>query len=219
MRRFLMFFLGVFFLGLNLNAQEQGTEEENQYKSFSLVYIDHEAADAVDVISQRLRDMKDDADQYNNSYIFYLANGEQPIIVKYNMGEDATEDFNNLLGELNNAIFHSVDPNTDMKNLMDLFNQYDFVDEKGNPKYYSTIMDFYVGADFWTLGYNESILANLYFLLDVPTLKVNGDAVGKEFLFRVNASKGNYPKYEEGKPFGEKNLAGVNSVIIMQYTE
>ena len=55
--------------------------------------------------------------------------------------------------------------------------------------------------------------------MDVPALKTNGDAQGKEFVFRVNAYQGNYPKYKEGMPFGEKNLGGVNSVIIMQYTK
>ena len=217
MRRFIILFLSVFLFGLNLNAQEEGTEEENPYKQFSFVYIDHEAADAVDIISQRLKDMKDDADQYGNSYIFYLSNGSEPIIVKYNMGKDATDDFNKLLGELNNAIFHSVDPQTDMDTILKLLLENDFLDEKGNLKNYLSVMDFYVGADFWTLGYNESILAKLYFLFDVPSLEESAKANGKEFIFRVNASKGNYPKYKEGMPFGEKNLDGVNRVMILQY--
>ena len=217
MRRLLIFFLGAFFFSFNLSAQTESEEKEenvNIYKEFFFVYIDHEAADAVDIISQRLQNMKDNADQYDNSYIFYLANGENPIVVKYNMGEDNTEKFNEMLGELNNSIFHSVDPHTDLVQILDLISENDFVDANGNLKYYSTVMDFYVGADFWTLGYNESILAKLYFLIDVPSLKM----LDKEFLFRINSSQSNYPKYEEGMPFGEKNLAGINREIILQYT-
>ena len=204
------------FFSLNLSAQSavgNSDSENDEFREYFFVYIAHEENDPVDIISRRLKEMKDNADQYGNSYIFYLSNESCPIIVKYNLKGGNPQDFNKLIGELNNSISHTVDLVTDLDSICSLINRYDFIDEKGHLKYYSAVMDFFVGADFWTLGFNENLLAKLYFLLDVPALKKKN----KEFLFRVNAFKGNYPHYTKGQPFGEKNLMGINNEIILQY--
>ena len=216
MKHIIAFLCSMFFsMGLFAQTETESTEvAEDEFKDFTFVYIAHEENDAVDIITQRLKEMKDKADQYGNAYIFYMANGATPIIVKYNLEDGNPEDFNLLLGELNNSISNSVDPVTDMDNICSLIDQYDFLGKDGKLKYFTTSIVFYVGADFWTLGYNETLLAKLYFIWDIPALKQQE----KDFAFEINCYKGNYPRFEPGKAFGEKNLIGINKEIILQYS-
>ena len=88
-----------------------------------------------------------------------------------------------------------------------LFDNYNYLDDSGNLTYKNVKLSFYVGSRFWTLGYEYSILSYLYALLEVANMPLGA------FSYNIMASLADKPKYEEGKPFGELNLQGINDRV------
>lgn len=127
--------------------------------------------------------------------IFYLSRGtEEPIIVQANCHEDSDIDKERqtfeeqILSRLQEAIQYSVDGSYDKKRLLELLvsdNEnglgLDIVDNAGKPLYKDTFFEFHVGQDFWDSGNNETILASLFFELNVSSY-INA---GHNFHFNV----------------------------------
>lgn len=73
--------------------------------------------------------------------------------------------------------------------------------------YMAVRMEFYLTSTFWDLGFNESILAPIYFALDVPNMQQENDLY---FDVYADLTDENMPKNPN---FGISNFAGINERI------
>ena len=106
-------------------------------KELIFVYIAHDRTTPSACLSERMQTLCDQGERYEGfSYIFYLANEDQPKIVTLNLPSDNRGDFQKLIiEELNDKIEHSVNIGFDTDSIIDIFYQNDFLDETGKLKY------------------------------------------------------------------------------------
>ena len=195
-------------------AQEETEGHDKGARDFRFVYIAHDVNTPVQRLIERLEDYQNNAFEEGEDVIFYLSSGTNPIIVEYNVGRDNKGDFEDvLLSELNERISHDVDAQTDVETILQLIENADIMDEDKNLKYLSAKFNFYVNPKFWTLGNNEAVIAPLFFALDVPHIR------GGRVQFQLFEAKEDKLKYPEGKPFGEKNLDGINQFTATDKTQ
>ena len=183
-------------------------------KNYHFVYIDHEVNTPTNQLCNKLKDLHEDALETEDVRIIYLAPGlpsEGYCMLSLTNLQDGTdkkqdteEAFNNIIAALQNAKYHSVSPKADVQNIIDLFDTYPYQQEDKNLTYKNVKLSFYVGSRFWTLGYNYSVLSYLYALLDVDSMPKG------KYSFNVMVSRTDKPTYEEGMPFGNLNLQGIN---------
>lgn len=193
-------------------------------KELIFVYIAHDRTTPSACLSERMQTLCDQGERYEGfSYIFYLANEDQPKIVTLNLPSDNRGDFQKLIiEELNDKIAHPVNIGFDTDSIIDIFYQNDFLDETGKLKYETVTFDFYIGEEFWNNGYLESFIAKLYWVMGFDRLKE------QEFYWRIwshNELIKKLPKHtnrDEPLPlyFGPKNLAKINndSITIDKYS-
>ena len=184
-----------------MDAQENMTEESaSSTQSFSLVYIAQDESMPIQEIERKLRTAWNRSIQ-NGPTIFYLSRGrEDPIIVKVNMeGEDNREKYDDeLIPYIKQGIPHSVDGPHDKQQLMKLLQEYTVLNSDGTPLYKDTYFEFHVGQDFWTAGYNETVIAALFFELNIKKY------ITDNFHFNVFCPRS--VKYnEDAGPFGLLN--------------
>ena len=193
-------------------AQEE-TYEENMPaapQSFSLVYIAQDESMPIQEMEKKLNAAWNRATQ--NPTIFYLSRGrEEPIIVKVNTEEVANQDGfgeyiqrireefdGKLIAAIKEGIPYSVDGASDKWKLLELLREHPIVTPEGTPLYNETFVDFHVGQDFWTAGFNESVIAALFFELNFKQF------VADNFYFNVFCPRAlNYD--EDAGPFGYLN--------------
>lgn len=188
-----------------------------QTKNYQFVYIDHEVNTPVNKLCQKLKELYDDAYETGDVLIIYLSTGlpsegycMQSLTNIKDVTEkklDTEEAFDKIIGALQNSNYHSVNPKADVNNILNLFETYNYLDNNGKLSYKNVKLSFYVGSRFWTLGYEYSVLSYLYALLGVADMPLG------VFSYNVMASLADKPKYEEGKPFGELNLQGINEKV------
>ena len=142
--------------------------------------------------------------------IFYLVSNNDPLIVKFNMSGDNSDEFENqLLYNLRQTMSWSVDANFDRQKILSLFRQYDFIDNSGELVFDKVEFDFHVGKTFWDRGNNEAVIAALFFELNAAKY-LDENRMQFNVFFRCPPSKGTY---DGEKPFGEMNLDDINSLI------
>lgn len=179
---------------------------------FYFNYIVHDRTSAVQSLSKTLRDMYNDAMRFGYACIFYLANGENPIVVRVNYGEDNRDDFNALLGEIQNKTSHEVSVNADLENIVQMFNANDFLSEGNQLKYPSVTWNMYTSKLFWEMGYNESLLAALHWVFDLGSLE------SMDFYYNIFHASLDELQIDEEHPFGEKNLNGIEKdFMLLEY--
>lgn len=198
----LLFVLGT--TSLSLQAEET--------KDLYFNYIVHDRTSTVQSLSKTLRNMYNDAMRFGYACIFYLANGDNPIIVRVNYGEDNRDDFNSLLGEIQNKTSHEVSVSTDLEYILQMFNANDFVNEDNSLRYPSVTWNMYTSRLFWELGYNESFISALHWIFGLDSLEQ------AEFYLNVYHASLDELKIDEKLPFGEKNLNRINDgFMILEY--
>ena len=208
-------FIVVFlFFAITARAYAQDYSKMNLH----FVYIDHEPSTPVNRLCERIRTLRDDAIEVDDALIIYLADGHQSLLSFTNLGDkskkgrDKNDAFINIIAALQDAISHDVIAKDDRKNILKLFDEYNFVDNTGKFLFNTLTMDFYVGADFWTLGNNEKVIARLFSVLDASSFSK------EQFVFNVFKPKGEKLNYPEGLPFGDNNIDEINSKLsIFEY--
>ena len=200
----LLFILTI--LGAFLPVMAQGEVPKSE-KKFQVVYIAHDSETPIQRLIPRLHDYRIDAMEQASDLIIYLSSGINPIIVVYNDKQQNESEFDDiLLAELNERVSHDVDAETDIEKIIQLLNENEFVSKATDGKKYlnydSAAFDFYVNPKFWTLNNNESIIAPLFFALDIPNIK------GGRVTYRMYESRED--RLPEGDLFGEKNLGNIN---------
>lgn len=186
--------------------------------NFHFVYIDHETSTPVNQLCKRIRTLRDDAIEVEDALVVYLSDGRQSMMSFTNLKDinnenrDTNEAFVNIIAALQDANSHDVIAREDRKNILKLFDDYNFIDEQGRFLFNSVTMDFYIGPDYWNLGNHEKVIAHLFVDFDASSFAKTKLAIN---IFKP---KGVDLKYPEGMPFGDNNIEGINQRLsIFEY--
>jgi len=190
-----------------------GASAQKVNKDFYFVYIAHDRTTPVQRLSRILQEMYDDAVKYGHACVFYLANNQSPNIVCVNIGNDNRKDFGAMIiGELQNKPSHDISPRFDLETIVNVFNQDDFLLNIQELKYTSVTWNFYTSEWFWNGGYNESLMASLYWIMEVDKMQE------LDFYFNVYHSEDDELEVDETLLFGVKNLSAINEgVLLLEY--
>ena len=183
-----------------------------QSQSLEFIYIAHDSSTPVSRLSARLQEVFNDArSNEGNAVIFYLANADEPRIVKMNLPDANPQDFEEMLGELNYKSAHEIYAEVDRERIVDLFNETDFLTDDGQPAFSMFTMTYYVNPSFWTMKYNENVIASLYFILDLNRLSSD------YFTMEIWHGQDDGLVYDEKDPFGERNLCAGYRFYLLGY--
>ena len=188
---YLMLFAGVVY-----------SQESELNRTYSLVYVAQDQTVDKEALTVALRNV------YNHSLvegptIIYYANGTRPVIVKVNMPGDNRQDFDTkIVPLLKLNVSRSIDSSFDLKNLLNLIDKNDFVNDEGELVCQRTDFEFYVGNSFWTMNNNEKLISALFFNLNLAQLMNKG-----AFSFNVFCPRS--VEIDEEFPFGMQNLDGI----------
>ena len=174
-------------------------------KTFCFAYIAHDGLTSVDKLEKYLQARYDRAVS-REDYVFvaYLAYEDTPMIVQVNTPGDNREQFSSLLDELRNGWEHKVNPEYDIRRIVDLVEELDFVKPGTDEIMYGAVdWHFHVTSDFWKKGYNESVIASLCFVLGVEHFETDN------FRMRCYFSRNDDFVYDEEAPFGEKDFCNL----------
>lgn len=142
-----------------LFAQEQSLQ-------FYYVMKDHNIK--VNPLVEELRDIYDFARvERTSAAIFYLANWDEPIIIKVNLPDDNQKDMDKLFEALVTKSETTVNPSSDLAIISRLFDDIPLVKQDGSRAFSRVEFNYYVTPTFWDLSYNEQVIAALYFIMDM----------------------------------------------------
>lgn len=200
-----------------------------QEQSLEFYYIAHDRTTPVNDLCDRLEFIHETAMSFEDrATIFYMPAYKEvgfdeegypvfePLVVKVNLPGDNRDDFKKIISELRVKMAHESYIDVDIKTITDLFNQeaYDFINEDGEPKFSSVTFCWYVTPEFWLFKYNETLIANLYFTLDMNPYHKSGYMTTEIW----HAKGDGIEKYvDRSKPFGSKNLCRDMLFILRQY--
>ena len=188
--------------------------QEKSEQDLAFIYIAHDEYTAVQSLIERLKEAFADAINYPESraVIFYLANAENPIVVQVNTKNDNQQEFDRIVDELQTKRSHNVEPVVDCAKIQEISNADDLIDDEGKGLYRSVEWTYYVNSTFWALMYNESVIASLFFIMDMEEMIESG-------YLRVNIMHGadDTLPYNEESPFGPKALCASKKFLPMPY--
>lgn len=191
-------------LAFNVMAQEVQAPQQ----TLEFYYIAHDKQTPVGKVCDFLIERQKEATYYKDlAMVFYLANGDNPMIVRMNLQGDNRKEFQNIINALQQQISHDISPKADREEIVRLFNELDFVDDEGNPNFKSFQWISFVTPMFWQMKYNEDVLAALYFILDMGQLPEGYLTMD---VYYDNATPLNHNKKY---PFGEKNMCGPCNIL------
>ena len=137
----------------------------------------------------------------------YLANAESPIVLKCSSNNQKQyEDFRYTI---NSQLKHNVWPEVDIQRILDLLKEDDFIDDSGAARYGFFTINFYITPSFWSYNYNETLIARLFWDLDLAG-KTN-------FQVNIYHPENDGFKYDEEHMFGPKKLNGDYKVYMYTY--
>lgn len=169
-----------------------------QNNTLAFYYISQDFSTPIEKICEVLEDEYRTAISYDDyKVVFYLPNYDQPLIVKINTEDDNRSDFETLITEIRSKYTHDTSPYTDISNIVDIFDKNDFASDDLD----MVRMNWYVNPTFWTMQYNESLIASLYFILEL-------DKYEDKVSIDIWHSSDDGLKINRRNPFGSKNLPG-----------
>lgn len=189
-------------------------KEPDSSKSLHFIYIAHSEETLIGKVDQEFVQPEfANVAENEQRAIIYLANAENPIIIPMGFEKDDYQKYNELFRTEMNSNSHEVYPSFDLQRIIELFNQYNFVDSEGNLLYSSVTLDFFVNSQFWDMGGADRLLAPLMFSLDIKRC-----AKDENFTCRFLASElDTNLSYDKEHPFGLKNLGELENVYIQEY--
>ena len=210
-------------LGLNATTIAQNEQENDELESigteteekqtFRFVYVAPDNTMTQQRLFSALNNHRNHVVNEGSPAIFYMATGNNPIIVKFNLEDDNHNDFESeMLYYMKNSMSTKVEASFDRQKIIELINQYDFIGEGGELKYDKTEFDFHVGKTFWDQGNNEAVIGSLFFGLNAAKY-INDGRMQFNVFFRCPTSKGSF---DRDNPFGNLNFDGINQKIIPQ---
>lgn len=182
-----------------------------QSQDFEFYYISHDRTTPVDDLCDRLEYIYENAlGDESYAVIFYLPNYDEHIEVRINLEDDNRDDFKILVRELREKDAHENYAYHDYESIMKLINKYDFIDEEGNRQYSSVLFCWYVTPYFWDWGCNESLIARLYFTLELDKYRDNVST-------QIWHARDDGLKVDGRNPFGNKNLCRQMNFMLLPY--
>lgn len=185
-------------------------------KSFNFYFVAQDVTTPTGKLIETLKTYYEDAITLENPSVFYLSNGYEPIIVKVNFKEDNRKDFDDVLLRsiiVNN--YHNVGGSIDYQNIVDLIVENNILKEEYLTK--DLNIKFFVGKDFWDMGYNESIVSAVYFTLDCHKYKNKGLSfeVWSHEADVINDANRISEGVDEFMLFGSKNINGISDDFMI----
>ncbi len=205
MKRFVIMIIAILFVATPLMAQDAK-------KKLNFIYITHSDKTQTGRLIVRLREEFNRALRMKEPTIFYLTNGRTPLVVQVNTSNDNRKDFGEIVYQLQSMRSHSVNPQTDIRTIMSLVEDLRIDNEGGAPLYSKINWEYYVNSSFWQAGYNESIIARLYWILDMQQWEKSNYMTMRIYY----GEKDPLPINEEA-PFGNKNLCAATKCIPQSY--
>ena len=159
-------------------------------------------------ICEFIKERQKEATYYKDlAMIFYLANGDNPMIVRMNMPGDNRADFQNIINALQQQMSHDVNPRDDVRIITQLFNEVDFAYDDRNPRYRSFQWVSFITPLYWQMQYNEDVIAALYFILELDRLPE--DYLIMDIYYDSKESL----EYNSEIPFGLKDICGPCNIL------
>lgn len=203
-------------VGWPLMAQEKQDQYDPSQQKLKFAYIAHDENTAIQSLIPRLNQMVEDATYMPErvAVILYLPNGEEPMVIRINTGvNDNPQDYPRMVDELQNRLSHDGISLLDCEKIIEIFDTVPLLNEDGTPHFKAVDWNYYVNASFWKLNMNESVIASLYWIMDMEQLL-------KDYYLNVNIYYGEQaPKLpiNEELPFGEKKLNATMPLQLMPY--
>lgn len=186
---------------------------QNTKKSrLNFIYISHSDKTQTDRLIVRLREEFSRVLRAKEPTIFYLTNGRTPVVVQLNTPKDNRKDFGEIVYQLQSMRSHSVNPQTDIRTIMSLVEELKIEDENGMPSYSKVDWSYYIDSSFWQAGYNESIIAKLYWVLDMQRWEA-----GNYMSLRIYYGAKDPLPIDKERPFGSRNLCAATKCIPQPY--
>ena len=191
------------------------TAQDYSMMNLRFIYISHEPGTPVGRLWEKIRAIRNDAVEIDDALIVYLADGRQPLVSFTNLKDpdalqrDRDEAFFSINAALQDAIAHDVIAKEDRKNILRLFDQFNFVTDDGQLRFNSVAMDFYVGPSFWALGNNLQVIAHLYTAFGAASYPKD------KLSFSVYKPKGQDLGEDANQLFGDNNIDGINQKLSM----
>ena len=183
-----------------------------QEKTLRFFYIAHDANTVTQKLIYELRANYEDAINRPDDIaaVFYLPNGDWPLVVRVNTNHSNPKDFGNIVRDLQEKRSHDVDITTDLKKIPEIFND---IENVGGKQAFSNVeWNYYINSTFWELGYNETVIAALGWILEMPKSVSNG-------YLRLNfyVGENDILPVDTEHPFGERDLMNGIQFIAMPY--
>lgn len=210
------FFFPLFLLLMSFPVSAQDEAEGDDAKTFRFIYVAPDNAMSQQRLLADLMNHRNYAVSEGSPAIFYLASSHDPVIVKFNLPDDNSDDFDSqFLGYLKQSMSVNVEASYDRQRILELFRQYNFIDDEGRMNYKKVEINFHAGKQFWEFHNNESVIGALYFELNARKY-VKEDKMQFHVFFRCPPSRGSL---DREKPFGDINLDNINENVIPQSTD
>ena len=143
----------------------------------------------------------------NKHVYLYLANAESPFILKCD--KDKQNEFDEFRYAINSQLKHNVWPEVDIQKILELLEDDDFIDEDGAPRYDFFSLNFYTSPSFWSYNYNETLIARLFWDLELSGMT--------DFVMNIYHPENDGVQYDENHLFGPKKLMGDYKVYLYTY--
>ncbi len=193
MRRFALTFACALSFLLSAFGQEQSLQ-------FYYIMKDHHIK--VNPLVEEIQDIFDFARvDRNSAAIFYLANWDEPIVVKLNLPGDNRDDMDKIFEALMTKSETTVNPSSDLEKISGLFDDLPLIKEDGTKAFSRVEFNYYVTPSFWDLSYNEQIIAALYFVMDM-----DADWARNYVFMSILHQEGDGLSVNEDQPFGPADL-------------
>lgn len=193
------------FLLLFVHSVNAQTDDEYK-KDCYFVYIAHDQDSPVSQLTERIKEMGKDARRHHHPTIFYLANDESPLIVCYNIKVPGATTEEELLAQIADKLYHPVNASFDFDYICNYFKNL-VLGTRDSRTFESINWNFFTTESFWKLGYNESLIASLFWKFSIKNFQ------DKQLNFDVyySSDKGFHP--DEEIPFGIHNFDGINKIV------
>lgn len=203
MRR-IIFCISAIFL---LFVQSIFAQAEDEYKKDCyFVYIAHDQDTPVSLLTERIKEMGKDARRHHHPTIFYLANDEAPLITCYNIMVNGATTEEELLSQLADKLYHPVNATFDYDYICNYFKDL-VLGSRDSRTFESINWSFYTTESFWKLGYNESLIASIFWKFSIKNYQ------DRQLNYNVFYSADNGFHPDEENPFGIHNFDGINKIV------
>ncbi len=211
MKRFLLILAFAIFMVLRVDAQEYSKADQ----VFKFVYITFDEKTETQKLIDRLTELYNYAMDYPENYavVFYMPNGEDPIVVKINVAGDNYKDFDKIIAMIQRQPSNIVMADYDVEHIHSLFEENDIIDMNGRRIYKSVDWVYYVNSSFWMMRNNENVIARLFFTMDMAQM-----IALKYMTVNIFCSKGKQGiQFNQNKPFGDKELCRAVKLVPLPF--